>query len=269
MLHVRHWLPPAPPKAVLLLVHGVGEHSGRYHWLAERLTAQGVAVHGWDQRGHGLSAGRRGHVRSWSDYSADLQLCLEQGSRRPGDPAPLFLLGHSMGALVALHAVLHRSLPLAGLVISGVPLQPAGVAKSHLVMLAQVLARLWPTWPIRLPLTPDQLMSRAEGLAELAADPLMQGTVTARWGVEAIRALAEVRPMLPRLNTPLLVLHGGLDPVNLANGAHCLVEQAGSIDKTLCIYPRSRHEPHQDVEREALASDVAGWVLQRAGGACV
>lgn len=263
-LHFRSWQPAPHPRASVLLVHGVGEHSGRYQWLAEWLVGQGLAVYAWDHRGHGLSSGRRGHVGSWSEYRADLQLCLDHARRSSPAEAPLFVLGHSMGALVALDAVIHSAPVLAGLALSGVPMEPAGVAKWHLVLLARVLARLWPAFPIRLPLAPEQLTSRRDDLDLLAADPLLLRKVTARWGLEAMRALATARLSAFRITLPLLVLHGGQDPVNRVEGARWLLHHAGSEDKQLRVYAQSRHEPHQDLERETFARDVADWALTRA-----
>ncbi len=262
-LHFQSWQPTANPRAAVLLAHGVGEHTGRYEWLARRLMERQIAVHAWDHRGHGLSTGRRGHVSSWTEYREDLRLSLEHARTQSAPGLPVFLLGHSMGALVALDAALHLPLPLAGLAVSGAPLQPAGVAKPHLILLARVLSRIWPVFPLPLPITPEQLISRPQDLAALAADPLLHGTVTARWGMEAMRTLDAVRAATPNLRLPLLVLHGAQDPVNRVAGAHWLLEQAGSTDKELRVYPQSRHEPHQDIERETFVRDFADWVLAR------
>lgn len=262
-LHFQSWLPDAPPRAAVLLVHGVGEHSGRYDWLAQRLAEHGLAVHAWDHRGHGLSSGRRGHIESWKDYRQDLRQALDQARTISPPPLPLFLLGHSMGALVALDATLQLDLPLTGLALCGVPMQPAGLTRPHLLVLARLLSRLWPTFPLRLPIQPDQLTTRAPDLADLATDPLLHGQVTVRWATEALRTLDAARAATPRLSLPLLVLHGGQDPLNRVEGAQWLHQQAGSLDKTLHIYPRSRHEPHQDLEREDLVRDFLTWVLTR------
>ena len=249
--------------ASLLLVHGVGEHSGRYRWLAEQLVAQGIAVCAWDHRGHGLSSGQRGHIESWTHYRQDLQHVLHHSRHLDAPTQPLFMLGHSMGALVALDAALHLDLPLAGLAISGVPLQPAGLTRPHLLLLARLLSRVWPTFPLRIPIQPEQLTTQKPDLAALAADPLLHGRVTVRWGTEALRTLASVQAATPRLQLPLLVLHGGQDPLNRVEGALWLHENAGSTDKQLRIYPHSRHEPHQDLDREAFASDLIDWILER------
>jgi alpha-beta hydrolase superfamily lysophospholipase len=247
-------------RARLLLVHGVGEHCGRYGRLVQGLTVQGVEVISWDQRGHGLSTGRRGHVQAWSDYTSDLTQVAEWVRGGEECQVPCFLYGHSMGGLVALAAVLAEAQSWNGLIVSGMPMRPVGVAKPYLVRLAKLLSGIWPTFGIQLPLSPEQMMSDEARQIDMERDPLMHTTVTVRWGMEAMRALERVRHGLPQMKVPLLVLHGGLDPVNDPSGAEELFQLAGSPDKTLKVYPNTRHEPHNDVQQDDVRRDLTEWL---------
>lgn len=264
-LHCPSWLPEGEAKAGVVLVHGVGEHSGRYGPVRRALVERGFALHGGDLRGHGRSTGRRGHVGRWAEYREDLLLRLAHLHASPAGRRPLFLLGHSLGALVVLEAVVSAGLPVSGVIVSGAPITPAGLTKPHLVLLARLLSVLWPTLRIRLPLRVSDLVSDEAVQAEWAADPLLFSGVTARWGAEALAAVERVRAGAAGITLPLLVLHGARDPVNDKAGAEALFEAAASVDKTLRLYPESRHEPHNDIEQAAVLADLTGWLEARSG----
>ncbi len=263
-LHGQSWLPKSKaPRAVLIIVHGIGEHCDRYENIVRELLPRGIAVHSWDQRGHGRSSGRRGHVRSWSDYRRDLLHFIPLIRSRTPNECPLFVLGHSMGALVLLDTAVTKIPDVAGLAFSGAPIHPAGVARPHLVFLAKLLSRLWPTFAMRLPLQPRDLVADPGKLERIAADPLLHRTITVRWGYEALQALERVRTRMDRLAQPILILHGSLDSVNLLSGAQWLHAHAASDDKTLKSYVETRHEPHNDIESDAATRDLADWIEAR------
>lgn len=266
-LHCPSWLPEGKMQAGVVLVHGVGEHSGRYEGVTKVLLERGIALHGGDLRGHGRSTGRRAHIGRWDEYREDLRQRLEHLQKTEAGEKPLFLMGHSLGALVVLEAAVTRAMPVAGLIVSGAPIHPAGVAKPHLILLARVLSVVWPTLRLRLPLRVRDLVSDEVVQTAWAEDPLLFSGVTARWGVEAMAAVERVKAGASSIEVPLLVLHGGLDPVNDKTGAEALFQAAGSQDKELKIYARSRHEPHNDIERAAVMEDLAGWVEARIEGA--
>lgn len=263
-LHGQSWIPQGVSvRGSLIIVHGIGEHCDRYDSIIRELLPRGIAVHSWDQRGHGRSSGRRGHVRSWMDYRHDLLgfIRLIQSGTPTG--CPLFVLGHSMGALVLLDTAVTELPAVAGLAFSGTPIHPTGVARPHLVFIARLLSRLWPTFAMKLPIQPEDLMADPEKLERIAADPLLHRTITVRWGYEALKALERVRSRMDRLSQPLLILHGLLDSVNLHSGAQWLHDHAASEDKTFKSYPETRHEPHNDIESDTATRDLADWIEAR------
>lgn len=258
-LFYQGWAPEAPPRGVVALVHGVGEHSGRYMNLVAPLVDRGYAVYGYDQRGHGASPGPRVHVDRWSQYREDLRAYLSLiGERRSG--LPLVLYGHSMGSLVVLDYLLEHPRGLAGAIVSGVALEPAGVGSPALVAAARVLTHVTPRLTLDLKIDPRQLTRDPDALEATLTDPWLTSRATVRWGTESLDTVARIKDAMHEIDLPLLVLHGGDDPLNLPEGARALVETAASSDKTLLVYPGVLHEPHNDLGHEKVAADVADWL---------
>lgn len=262
-LFVQTWQPVGAIRGVVALVHGISEHSGRYGYLVERLTREGFAVAAFDNRGHGRSGGVHGHIDSWVDYREDLRAFIRYVSAH-FMRLPLFLYGHSLGALIVSDYIVFYPQGLNGVILSGHPLQPTGAAKPYLVFIARILSRYKPL--IALPLgVADDALSRDPAIVKaFGSDPLIHRKVTARWGVETLAAIDRVRARAGEIQLPLLVLHGGADRVNSAQGSEELFNLVSSTDKQLRIYPGGFHEPHNDVDREAVLSDVINWLDQRA-----
>lgn len=248
---------------MVILVHGIGEHSGRYPNVVAGLVPRGNAIYGFDHRGHGRSPGKRGHVGSWGEYREDVDafVRLVRGLE-PG--RPLFLFAHSMGALIALDYLPTGQLVLAGAVISGAPIAPVGVAKPTLVVLARILSRAWPTFVLRTQLDVEAISRDPEVVRAYRTDPLVHGRATARWGAEGLAAVRRVRAHARRITLPVRFIHGGADRLNDATGLAPYVEQLSSTDKTVRIYPGAFHETHNDLDYETVVADVAAWIEDRA-----
>ena len=255
----QRWCPAGEPRAVLAFVHGVGEHSGRYGNLVGPLVAAGYAVYGYDQRGHGRSPGPRVHVERWTEYRDDLHTFLGLvGSRELG--RPLVLYGHSMGSLVVLDELIEHPGGVDGAIVSGVALQPAGVGKPYQRVLVRVLSRVAPRLSLDLKIAGDDLTRDPAALVAGRADPHLTSRATVRWGAESLAAVARIEAGMAAIEVPLLVLHGGADPLNRPAGAHALVDAAPGADTTLHVYPGVRHEPHNDLGHERVAADIIDWL---------
>lgn len=256
------WLPEGKPKASVAVVHGLGEHSGRYAPLADDLTRHGYAVHALDLRGHGRSEGERAYVTSFGAYLDDLQRFLAK-VRKPGEP--LFVLGHSMGGTIVTLAAIARGLDADGVILSG-PALPDGRQPPRMMRLAVgVLAKVAPhTALIRLD---ANLISRDPEVVErYLADPLVyHGRLRAGFLAAFMRALARIARDMERFDVPLLILHGSEDRLASPEGSRALRSRAGSDDVTFKLYRGLYHEVLNEPERDRVLKDVVEWLDAHVG----
>jgi alpha-beta hydrolase superfamily lysophospholipase len=264
--------PAGEPKAALAMVHGFGEHARRYDGLHRVLLDAGYAIGTADLRGFGRSPGPRGHIDGWADYRADAAAIVGlAASLAPG--RPVFLFGHSMGGLIVLDFALHRPDGLAGVIASGPALLPAGRRRALKELAAVVLSRIVPRATAELGLDPQGISSEPAEVAAYLADPLVHGRASMRWGAEILRTMAATRERAAEFARPLLLLHGAVDPINAPEGSRAFHDACGHPDRTLRLYPGSRHEVHHDVGRRRMERDLLRWLAERclradaAGGA--
>ncbi|MGB3300443.1 MAG: lysophospholipase [Phormidesmis sp.] len=254
-------------KGVLVLVHGLGEHSGRYCAVVKGLTAAGYAVYAFDNQGHGRSEGQRGHINRWQDYRDNIQSFL-QLVRQQEPTAPLFLMGHSLGGLIVLDYVLRsaqspqfQSLNLLGMVVSAPAIQPSsGTAHSSRVILARLLSGLFPRLTLKMKLSASGLSRKQEVDQEVADDPLIHPYATLRWGSETLNTIKWVKAHIDRLQLPILLTHGDADPIISPEGSREIFRQIQSPDKTLTLYPGSYPEPHNDLDADIVVADLVNWL---------
>jgi len=258
-LYYQSWRAEGKSLAVLAIIHGFGEHSGRYTNVVNHLIPKGYAVFGFDLRGHGRSPGQRGHINSWDEYREDVRAFLQMTSRREPNQ-PVFMLGHSMGALIALDYVLRDSAGLRGAIISGAPLEPVGVAKPFLVMLARVLSRVWPRFSLPLGLDAKGISRDPDVVKAYEADPLVHGKTTVRWGTEILQTIEWAKAHAAEVNIPILLIHGGSDPLNSPDGTRNFFEKVISPDKEMKVYLGSYHEAHNDLDYGQVMNDIAQWL---------
>ena len=258
----RTWLPPAP-RAVLALVHGYAEHSGRYEHFGAWFARRGLAVHGYDQRGHGRSEGPRCHVDRFGDYLDDLDRLLEcVRAEHPG--LPLVLVGHSMGGLVVASYLSDRRPPLAAAVLSG-PLLALGPGVSRARQLAaRTLRFVWPRLVLGSGLDPAGLSRDEEVVRRYVEDPLVERTMTAGLGAEILAAVPRAAARAFEIQVPVLVLHGAEDPMCPVEGSaafHGGLQVPGSSFRP---YPGLRHEIFNEPEHEQVFADVLAFVERTA-----
>ena len=259
-----YWEASSPENSIasVVLVHGIGEHCGRYANLVETLNANGIAVYGFDQRGHGRSQGVPCHVDAWQDYINDLRAFVDFVQGLEGDQ-PVFVLGHSMGALIALDFAIQYPNKINGLIINGIPLRPGSVARPHLILLAKLISLVKPTHLMNLGIDVDGLSSDAAVVKAYRADPLVQKKVSVRWGISILGAIERLRGAAQSLDVPVLMTHGRLDMINLPFGTTELFAKVTVRDKSIHLYEHSRHEVHNDVDQAQFGADVSDWILPR------
>jgi len=249
-------------KAEILITHGFGEHSGRYDALTEHLINHGFSTAVYDHRGHGLSDGLPGHVESFAEYDDDLAKVIELARARAGS-LPVFLIGHSMGGLIALRYAARRGEQLAGVVVSAPLIAVAVSVPAYKTMIARVGARISPRLRLDNEINPSHLSRDPEVGRAYAADPLVNRKVSTKWFAEATRAMHEVAEWAPQIKIPLLVMHGTEDRLASVDATERLFERAGSPDKELIIYPGYYHELFNEPERREVYERVTDWLEKR------
>ncbi|RMH03265.1 MAG: alpha/beta fold hydrolase [Planctomycetota bacterium] len=248
----REWRPDGCERAAVLLVHGVGEHLGRYDRHARALADRGLRVRGVDLRGHGRSGGRRGHVRRWADYAADLD------AAAAGLPEPFLLLAHSMGGLVALDWLRGRRPRVRALALSS-PLLGVGVrAPGWKVVLGRALSRIAPGVHLPNELPPEGICSDPEVVRRYLEDPLVFRSITPRWFTEMERALARVRAAAPAGRQPLYLNLAGDERLVDNEAAEAFAEAWGGPVRRR-RWPGLRHETLNEPQGGEVLAAIADW----------
>ncbi|MHB9032308.1 MAG: alpha/beta hydrolase [Anaerolineae bacterium] len=261
-IYYQAWLPEADPRAVLLIIHGLGEHSGRYTNVVNHFVPLGYAVYGFDFVGHGRSGGRREYVDSIQDLIDILAAfhALVKGWQ-PG--LPIYLLAHSMGALLASYYLLDQSDGLAGAVMSA----PTVVVGDHVtpatIAAGKILAVVAPRAGI-LPLDAGMVSRDPAVVSAYAHDPLVfHAKTSARLASELLKAMQRVAAEAGKITLPVIILQGGDDKIVKSIGAQVLYDKVGSADKTVKIYPGLYHEIYNEPERAVVLADVENWLAAR------
>ena len=261
-LYWQAWLPDGEPRAVVLLAHGLAEHSGRYAHVGAAFTKRGYALYAIDHRGHGRSAGKRTLIERLDGAVEDLHLLgALAAERHPG--LAVFLLGHSMGGAIAYAYALKYQAELRGLVLSA----PAVVIENVspvTVALGKLVARVAPGAGI-LQLDGTAVSRDPEVVRRYDEDPLnYRGKVAARTAAELLQLAREAPARLPELKLPLLVVQGTADRLVSPKAAPLVHDRAGSSDKTIKTYEGLYHEVMNEPEQEEVLADILGWLDARA-----
>ncbi|HWV26431.1 MAG TPA: lysophospholipase [Aeromicrobium sp.] len=255
----RAWLPDSRPDGVVVLVHGLAEHIGRYEYLAATLTGEGYAVYGLDHHGHGKSAGTPGNIGRMSALVADVHTL--RGRAEAAHPGVrVFLVGHSLGGLITLdYLVTQGETGLSGAVLSGAAVDPS-VGSALERAIAPVLSTLVPNLQI-VDLGGENVSRDQDVVAAYQSDPLVyHGKIRARTGAESLKAIGRVTVGLPKLSLPVLVLHGGDDLLAAPSGGQLVHDTIGSTDKALKIYDGLYHEIFNEPEKDDVIGDVVAWL---------
>ena len=249
-------------KALVVLVHGGAEHSGRYAHLAGSLVHHGYGLAAYDQRGHGRSEGKRFFVRAFETYVDDLAQ-FSQHIQEQHPHLPLFLMGHSMGGTVATLFALTRPSPFAGLLLSGPLLRPGSAYTGLQTMIAKLLGRLLPHLPIQR-IKPTDLSRDPEIVSGYETDPLVHhGPLLAGMGAAGLLAFEQIDREVEKLSMPLLLLHGTADQIAAVNGSKWFHQQTMSQDKTLHLYDGFFHEVLNEIGRGRVVQDILTWLEER------
>ena len=257
------WTPAQPARGAIVLVHGAGEHSGRYAHVVARLVNEGYAVQASDHRGHGRSDGPRAFIEDMDDVVADVDSLVDRAVAA-GPALPVFMLGHSMGGLVALRYALVHQERLAGLILSAALAALESVPRP-LALVGRALSVVAPRTPL-IAIDPS-LISRDPAVVEAyRADPLVHhGKLPARTAAQLADAVESFPATVGAIRLPTLILYGAADGLCPPAGSEMLAQRIGSDDKTAKAYDGLFHEILNEPEREAVLDDIMSWLAARVG----
>lgn len=254
----RYWATESEPWATVLIVHGAAEHSGRFQHVAQQLVEAGLEVHSFDWMGHGRSGGRRWDIDTYERYYTDLAERLTSVRRKT---VPLVLYGHSMGGLISLGYSLSDQ-PSPDLLVLTAPWLGTA-ANPVLKVLTPLVGKLAPLLRIDGGLKGEQL-SRDPAVGEAYfGDPLVESKITARWGAASLREQARVRAAMGGLRIPVFVTHGENDTIA---PPHLSAPIADLPHGERRLYPRLRHEPHNEPEGNEVVADIIDWIRSKVQG---
>jgi len=258
-IYHQAWVPEGEVRASILIVHGLGEHCGRYTNVVNYLVPKGYALYGFDLPGHGKSGGMREYVSTYDDYTETLTTNYQRVREAQPDK-PIFLLGHSMGGLIAAAYLVDHSEDFTGAVISAPAILIPDFVTKFTVLLGKVLSKIAPKAGV-LGLDANGVSKDPAVVEAYINDPLVfHGKTTARLSAELLDKVFWVNENMETITTPLLIVHGGEDKLANPKAAQLLYDHASSKDKTLKVYDGLHHEVFNEPEREQVLGDVSAWL---------
>lgn len=255
--------PESDPKAVLCLVHGLGEHAGRYKDLTCQLCASGVAVLSMDLRGHGASDGKRGHVAPRAAVLGDIDDLIRK-ARNAWPGRPVWLMGHSLGGNLVLHHRLAGAEPVAGTIASSPALQLANPFSPVVLGMMRLLASVMPAMTIRNGLDPAGLSRNRHIAVEYRNDPLVHPFISLRAGLDMIQAAELILDKASEPRGQVMLVHGSDDPICSVEGSRRFAAAAGA----LCAFrewPGMFHELHHESVWPEEAGAITAFILNGKG----
>ena len=260
-LYAQGWQPETAPKAVVCLVHGLGEHSGRYGHLAAFLNQAGYALLSFDLRGHGKSEGQRGYAPSYKALLDDIARLLDEAANRYPD-LPRFLYGHSLGGNLVINCALRRRPQLAGVIATGPFFRAAFEPPAWKLTLARIMYNLWPTLSLSNELDRQALSRNPEVVRDYDEDPLVHDRLTPRLTMDMFQAGLWALEHASELSLPLLLMHGSADRLCSVQASREFAARAGDRC-TLKIWDGFYHEIHNEPEQEQVFEYLLEWLNSR------
>jgi|TARA_B100002003_G_scaffold250749_2_gene291383 alpha-beta hydrolase superfamily lysophospholipase len=253
---------PDQTTALAIVVHGAGEHIGRYTQLTDFLNSHHIACVGYDHRGHGKSSGYQVYVDKFADYVSDLDSVVSLGKERLPD-IPVFLIGHSLGSIVVLRYASRFQDKLNGIITLAAPTQLSVPIPAWQRLLVKGMSKLVPRFLLPSPIDPSTLSNDPDVADNYMADDLNHFKVTARWLDEFLSTHNIEFSTLDQISLPVLMLHGQADAIAHHLGSEKSLESISSTDKGLQIYSGLKHEllNEREVDRDRVMKDIVTWIM--------
>ena len=263
-IYYQSWLPENKPKAALLIVHGLAEHSDRYENVVNHFVPLGYAVYGIDHLGHGKSDGTRVYVERFDDYTNTLKIYFDK-VRGSQAGKPIFLVGHSMGGLISAVYLLDHQAELAGAVLSGPAVKIPKYVTPVILFMGKMLSALVPKYGL-LPLDANGVSRDPSVVQAYVSDSLVhRGKATARLAAEMLKAMQTITAQAARITLPILIVQGSADRLVNPAGAQMLYDAVSSVDKEIKIYDGLYHEVFNEPEHDKVLRDVEIWLESHLG----
>lgn len=254
----QDWKPEGESRGAVALVHGLGEHVGRYQYVAQSLNAAGYSVTGFDLPGHGRSGGPVGHT-SYDDALEDISRLLEEVAQRyPGQPR--FLYGHSLGGALVLYYALKRRPDLRGVIATSPGLAPGTPQSGATIFFAKVMARLAPQFTIPNGLDLNNLSHDPAVIQAYKDDPLVHARVSARLGLDLILCGQWILDHAAEFPLPLLLVHGSGDRLVSIDAIKAFVKDAPPDKLTYKVWEGLYHETHNEPEKQQVLAYTIAWL---------
>ena len=260
-LYFQNWVPDGEPRGVICIVHGLGEHSGRYEHVAEFFNSAGFGVTAFDVRGHGKSGGPRGHTPAFESFMDDIAAFMQESARQFPE-LPLFLYGHSFGGLLVLNYALRRKPEIQGVIASAPGLKSPVTEQKLKIFLAKVLGTLMPELAMASGLNAEHISRDPEVVQKYVNDPLVHDRTSLAMAKHSIEAITWALENAMKFDLPLLIMHGDGDLITYPEGSQEFIAQVPA-NKTLKIWPGLYHEIHNEPEKEAVLAFALDWVNQQ------
>ncbi len=262
-LFAQKWEPDGEIKGVINLIHGHGDHSGRFaHW-AKRFNSAGYALVSFDLRGHGRSGGKRGHCPSFDHFADDITIMLQKSEELFPKIKP-FLYGHSLGGIILLYFLIQRQPEVKGAIVTSPALRSKVQEQKAKVAMTLLLGSILPTLTIPTALEIDALSRDESVLNKYINDPLVHEKISLQLGKRTIGAIDFIFKNAAMINLPLLLLHGSDDRICYARGSE---ELASLIDKNCSfkLFEGCYHELHNEPEKDDVFNFLIGWINSQNG----
>lgn len=266
-LYAQRWEPSAPAAGVICLVHGLGEHSGRYVYVAETLNAAGFSLFAFDLRGHGKSGGQRGHSPAFETLMDDIGLLLAEAARRDPD-RPCFLYGHSLGGLLTLNYVLRRKPALAGVVVTSPGLRSPLTEQTLKINLAKALGALLPRLPVATGLDPNAISHDECVVRAYMDDPLVHDRCTLGATRTTLESIPWALAHAGEFHLPLLLMHGTGDRLTYPHGTQEFAGRVGG-ECSVRLWDGLAHELHNEPQKDQVLAYLVAWLRSKTPGAAV
>ena len=258
---MRGWEPDTDPKALIALVHGLGEHTGRYLHVGKVMTDAGYAMAGFDLRGHGKTGGARGHSSSLNVYMQDIRKFFDLLAQRYPALSP-FLYGHSLGGLLSLSYAIQYGAGLKGVMVTGAALRSSLQEQKAKIAVAKLLGAFLPAMTIQSGLDPTTISRDQKVVDAYVSDSLVHYSTSLGFGKSALSAIDLCFARAREFTIPLLIMHGTGDKLTYPRGSEDfarLVGEAGN-DVTLKLWDGLYHEIHNEPEKTEVFTFMTEWL---------